>query len=500
MFTTNFTQTDQLIVKSSVILSFQTASKLKHYTSIIKMTGSQENKTARRIFIECGYIWQPILLIVIAVLIWQIYYPAIMSPDSIDQYGQALEGNFVDWHPPLMAIILAAVFKLGGGIGTLVFIQCLAALFGLRSAFSFSLRFFSNQDISKPGSQLIATICTVISLVPFLTPFMFISITFWKDAWLAIMLLWTISYLFRLFLNLESFIGRKFIVHILLLSLLAAMSVLVRHNALVILPVIGLIIAAFGKIKFGRAGLLFGILPLLLGFVLNPVVDRVFNVQHVRAGNLVVASDLTTMLLLYPELRAEYPATIRHQNTPRKTPKDLIVELGNDNTELQNEYTRTFSRYPSQFLFAKLYRFGQMLSVQNAWKQKLAYDIITNQYGLKTNENHWEIRYKLNSLSAETGNKWYFIWISGLHIVWLILDILAAIYFLTRVFVKRNLESVFTFLLFLIPLSYYFSYLLAATTPDYRFMYPATLLTQISIISLLLSKILMISKKQEGGL
>ncbi|MGI8470329.1 MAG: hypothetical protein ACR2N3_17965, partial [Pyrinomonadaceae bacterium] len=205
------------------------------------MIDSQENKTARRIFIEYGYIWQAILLIVIAVLVWQIYYPAIMSPDSIDQYGQALEGNFVDWHPPLMSIVLAAIFKIGGGIGTLIFLQCLAALFGLRSAFSLSLRFFSGQNISKQSSQLIATISTVVFLIPFLTPFMFISVIFWKDAWLAIMLLWIISYLLWLFLNLESFSKRNFIIHILLLSLISAMMILVRHNAFVTIPVIGLI-------------------------------------------------------------------------------------------------------------------------------------------------------------------------------------------------------------------------------------------------------------------
>ncbi|MGI8555822.1 MAG: hypothetical protein ACR2LT_05650, partial [Pyrinomonadaceae bacterium] len=94
----------------------------------------RENKTASRIFIEYGYVWQTILLAVIAVVIWRIYYPGIMSPDSIDQYGQALEGNFVDWHPPLMSLVLSLIFKVGGGIGTLIFMQCLAALFGLRSA------------------------------------------------------------------------------------------------------------------------------------------------------------------------------------------------------------------------------------------------------------------------------------------------------------------------------------------------------------------------------
>ncbi|MGI8469863.1 MAG: hypothetical protein ACR2N3_15590, partial [Pyrinomonadaceae bacterium] len=262
----------------------------------------------------------------------------------------------------------------------------------------------------------------------------------------------------------------------------------------------GLIVAAFSKVKIGNLGLIFGTLPLLLAFVLNPIADRVFNVKHVKAGNLIVATDLTTMLRLYPELEADYPATIRHRNTPRPNPKDLIIQLGDDNTELQNEYTKTFSAHPVQLLSAKFYRFGQMLSIENARKQKLAYDVIANQYGLKSNENHSAIRYKLNSLSWETGNKWYFIWISGLHVVWLILNILAAIYFLTRVFVKRNLESVFIFLLFLIPLSYYFSYLLAATTPDYRFMYPATLLMQVNIVSLLLSKILTISRKPENNL
>ncbi|MGI9036150.1 MAG: hypothetical protein ACR2GD_08940 [Pyrinomonadaceae bacterium] len=461
------------------------------------MTDSQKN--IRRMFIKYGSVWQAILLIVIAVLIWRIYFPAIMSPDSIDQYGQALEGKFVDWHPPLMSIVLSAIFKIGGGIGTLIFIQCLAALFGLRSALSLALRFFSDRKMSKQISQLIAVVCAVVFLIPFLTPFMFISVIFWKDAWLAIMLLWIISYLIWLFLNLESFSQRIFIIHILALSLISAAMVLVRHNAFVIIPVISLIIAAFGKIKFGKVGLAFGALPVLIAFSINPIVDSVFNVQHVKAGNLVVASDLTTMLMLYPELKPEYPATIRHKNNPRPKPKDLIIELGSDNIELQNEYEKTLSAHPAQFLSVKLYRFGQMLSVENGLKQKLAYDIIVNQYGLKINDDHREIRYKLDSLSAETGNRWYFVWISGLHVIWLSLNIIFAVYFLRKVFRQKDLNAVFSFLLFLIPLSYYFSYLLAATTPDYRFMYPATLLMQVYVISFMLNKILTISKKSKSS-
>jgi uncharacterized membrane protein len=128
-----------------------------------------------------------------------------------------------------------------------------------------------------------------------------------------------------------------------------------------------------------------------------------------------------------------------------------------------------------------------MLSPDSWSKQKVAYDIITNSYGLKSNEDYSAIRYKLNALSFDTENQWYFIWISGLHILWLVLNILAAAYFLIKVFTNSNRKSVFMLLLFLIPLSYYFSYLVAATTPDYRFMYPSTLLMQVLTISLLLS-------------
>ncbi|XZF15759.1 hypothetical protein ACTHGU_06455 [Chitinophagaceae bacterium MMS25-I14] len=34
-----------------------------------------------------------------------IYFPGFLSPDSIDQYGQALDNTYYDWHPPIMAYV-----------------------------------------------------------------------------------------------------------------------------------------------------------------------------------------------------------------------------------------------------------------------------------------------------------------------------------------------------------------------------------------------------------
>lgn len=453
------------------------------------MSNSQSTAVFKLSFLKNGNLWQTILLILIAIFIWQIYYPGIMSPDSFDQYGQALKGDFDDWHPPLLAIVLWVVLKLGGGISSLIFFQSLLALLGLRSAITFSILFYSNQGISKQSSRAIATFVTILFLMPFLTPFMFISVIFLKDAWLSIMLLWIISYLLWVYLYLELLSNRALILHILALSLTSALTILLRHNAVLILPVICTMLVVLSLNKFGKTGLIAAGLPLFLILILNPVLHSVFNIKHVRAGNLIVARDLTTMLQLYPELEAEYPETVRHQNTPKIGPKALIVELGGNNTELQNEYTKTMIKHPSAFLYTRFYLFGQMLGPSSWYQQKIAYDIIGNEYGLKTNENFNVIRYKLNELSLYTANSWYFIWISGLHILWLALNILSAMFFSTRLFIKRDRKSLFLLLLCLIPFSYYFSYVLAATTSDYRFMYPSTLIMQVLVASLLSSKI-----------
>jgi hypothetical protein len=33
------------------------------------------------------------------------YHPGFLSPDSFEQYGQSLSGNYSDWHPPVMALL-----------------------------------------------------------------------------------------------------------------------------------------------------------------------------------------------------------------------------------------------------------------------------------------------------------------------------------------------------------------------------------------------------------
>ena len=74
--------------------------------------------------------WQlpHLLALALALLDWRIFFPALMSQDSITQYNQAFDGRYNDWHPPLMAIALHLAFVAGVGLGLVMLAQCVAAV------------------------------------------------------------------------------------------------------------------------------------------------------------------------------------------------------------------------------------------------------------------------------------------------------------------------------------------------------------------------------------
>lgn len=51
----------------------------------------------------------------------KMFYPGLMSGDSVDQYSQALRFSFTDWHPPIMAYIWALINDwIPGPLGMLI--------------------------------------------------------------------------------------------------------------------------------------------------------------------------------------------------------------------------------------------------------------------------------------------------------------------------------------------------------------------------------------------
>ncbi|MGH9844746.1 MAG: hypothetical protein ACREEM_39010 [Blastocatellia bacterium] len=149
------------------------------------------------------------MLLSAAILIWQIFHPALMSPDSIAQYAQAKAGKFDDWRPPLMAIVLSGVMRVGGDLGGLMLLQCFAGLLGPRTLILLAGELCSPQ-LSPRFRQWVATFAALLFLLP-ITPLSFYLMTFWKDSWLAIVFLWGAAYLIWLFVGAKTLTESHFI-------------------------------------------------------------------------------------------------------------------------------------------------------------------------------------------------------------------------------------------------------------------------------------------------
>jgi hypothetical protein len=58
---------------------------------------------------RCNAFWQALIAILGFLVSIRMFYPGLMSNDSVDQYSQALRFSFHDWHPPLMAFVWALI-------------------------------------------------------------------------------------------------------------------------------------------------------------------------------------------------------------------------------------------------------------------------------------------------------------------------------------------------------------------------------------------------------
>lgn len=65
--------------------------------------------------------------ILAAAALWQAlsYWPGIMTWDALNQYGQAVEGAYDDWHPPVMAWIWRRMLALSAGPAPMFVLQLL---------------------------------------------------------------------------------------------------------------------------------------------------------------------------------------------------------------------------------------------------------------------------------------------------------------------------------------------------------------------------------------
>lgn len=79
-------------------------------------------KFARRILAEKHFITAIYACAFLGFVI--LFYPGLMSPDSVSQYLQSLPGApLSDWHPPILSIVWRALRAVTGSFGAMIVVQ-----------------------------------------------------------------------------------------------------------------------------------------------------------------------------------------------------------------------------------------------------------------------------------------------------------------------------------------------------------------------------------------
>lgn len=118
-----------------------------------------------------------------------VYYPAIMSPDSLDQWSQALNNTYNDWHPPLMTLGMRATLYFTDSPALFAFIQGIILYV---SIYAFLYLLLKNRKID--AKLQLFSFC----LVPFIPTIWNYTVTLWKDVWLCISLILMLCSLLKL--------------------------------------------------------------------------------------------------------------------------------------------------------------------------------------------------------------------------------------------------------------------------------------------------------------
>lgn len=237
-------------------------------------------KTLHKLFRTYFYFIVPFsFLMIVYGLVWLAFYPGIMTPDSLDQWGQVLAGQYNNGSPYLSTIIM----------GMFRFIKDTPAWLGLIQIVLTALLFASGvwYGYRKGVSRWI--LVSILLLAASSPTILLFSITLWKD--ILYSLLVVIISLTTAVLVIEKK-GNKYLY--MLLGSITAMVAVLRYNGLVylLLPVILLLI--FNKPHRRLIGYLAGftlatyillalILPTFLKVEAAPIMAEWLRMKNVGA-------------------------------------------------------------------------------------------------------------------------------------------------------------------------------------------------------------------------
>lgn len=421
---------------------------------------------------------------------WAINFPGNMDPDSIDQYIQANTGEYRDWHPPFMSITLSGAMACGCDLGLVTLIQALIGTAGVYALAKVLARRIGAPYSSRPmcGLAVCAIMYSPVSLLPYYL------VSFVKDAWLAVIFLWTSAVLLA---SSKAPAKRRTIVRALAICVLAINIVLIRHNTVVVLPLYALAAAVIVRQQFswfvttGAAAA-----TLLVPLAAERGLMVAFRVERQHPEVQLLALDLVGAVVYEPSLAGELPNTVSHLRlgyADRYAPGDTGPLYGwkceaivtSDYATAQNrqnlwrEYVKLLTCAPFTLATIKADGFLAM-SYTQAGTYSVPSCIPENDLGLTPNYTlrhlrNWQKRAHETVLKTTVGR-----WVSAAQLPSLILECVIFFWALWKWKGRRDTIRCLDLILAAIVTGYGMSYLGTTTYYEHRFLYPSQLILQVA--------------------
>jgi hypothetical protein len=413
------------------------------------------------------------------------FQPGSLSPDSFDQYEQAITGVFNDHHPPIMALALRWLLLHQLGIGTLIGIQLALGLLGLHCLATTSAG-LARPELSARSRTLAGGVVLLLFVTP-ASPFLFHLTTFWKDTWVLIGLLFCIS---ALCWCLSDRLRRgSAILSMVLVLLSALLAMQARHNAVVLLAPLCVLLALhrFRASRWQAAAL--AALPLVLQLGSSQAIRSGFDVEARHLQNATLLADISAAC------KQDCSPYVR-QYTSRNTPlgADFYREF---DKQLFREWKAIYRASPWALVERKLRVFAKTLNLSGKPGPSYFHWQIEDFEGavrpdgptppLRRDAGRETRRGLVKATSAAVRLPLLRL-VLGSHAPWLAIAALGTVAYGVASWRRRALAPELA--LFALPLTYFLSYLPVWTSGDYRYMYPATLVCQGVVFSALVAWLL----------
>jgi hypothetical protein len=423
----------------------------------------------------------------ISAVLWLIFYPGLLSFDSIQQYKQAREGDYNDAHPPLLAVALRGMFTLGGDIQHLMFVQCLVGVFGVYLLAYQTLRFAQ----AEPGRARLGALVVLGALLTPLSPLALHLMTFWKDVWLLIALCWLLALALWLYRSGRRAAPAARAVALGLFLALVPFAVMARHNAVVLVPVLSVVFAwlvgrSFGLRWYKAAPAL--LLPGLLYTGANHRVYQILQVKHFPLENCLIAQELVTVCAASPKIQQELTYTsqyltpdFRQHFIPGRsdtlTEKVISPMLHHDINRMFHDYWHVVRHHPLAMVSLKLHAFSYHFR-EKGYAPFEAY-VCANEFNLKIDSSfpktrEWMVAKLLRNFHHPI-HRWFFT----KHLVWFVVTVATFLTLVAAAWRARSKQRTFLALVVLIPLSYSLGFAIVSFCGDFRYLYPSSLCAQV---------------------